>query len=493
MKLFTLLVLLSAPLFADTVKISELPLVDATAVGSSDSLPFVNSAQTRTMRIKLGDLFLVPALSSQLSLKQGLLPWTTNGDILYWNGSAQRLAKGADGTILTMTSGLPAWVTATGLTSINSQTQTAQTLAVGTSGTDFAVSSSAGTHTFNLPTASASARGALSSSDFQAFSAKLAGSWTSSTGNLVTTNGSSTAQDSGTALSSLAPKASPTFTGTIGTPLTASRVLTTDASGNLAAASTTTTTLGYLDVGSSLTTLLSAKAPTASPTFTGTVTAPTVTVSGLTASVPVVTDGSKNLASQSFATFTGNLSNFVGDSGSGGTKGLVPAPIAGDSAKFLKGDGTWATAGGTSVDTDYTTKTITGAWSTNTTYTGLCRRIGDSLQCRIKVATSGAPTAANLTITLPDSLTINTSKLVSTAFDMVVGRLTINDSSTSAYTGVVAYNSSTSVIAKYYLTSGGNLGFATASSTAPITFGAGDFAVMDFEVPITGWTTGQSL
>ncbi len=32
----------------------------------------------------------------------------------------------------------------------------------------------------------------------------------------------------------------------------------------------------------------------------------------------------------------------VGDSGAGGTKGLVPAPGAGDSGKYLKGDGTWS-------------------------------------------------------------------------------------------------------------------------------------------------------
>lgn len=36
----------------------------------------------------------------------------------------------------------------------------------------------------------------------------------------------------------------------------------------------------------------------------------------------------------------------VGDSGAGGTAGLVPAPAIGDSAKFLKGDGTWAAGGG---------------------------------------------------------------------------------------------------------------------------------------------------
>ena len=41
---------------------------------------------------------------------------------------------------------------------------------------------------------------------------------------------------------------------------------------------------------------------------------------------------------------TALLNAFVGDAGSGGTKGLVPAPAAGDAAagKYLKADGTWA-------------------------------------------------------------------------------------------------------------------------------------------------------
>lgn len=38
---------------------------------------------------------------------------------------------------------------------------------------------------------------------------------------------------------------------------------------------------------------------------------------------------------------TSILDAFVGDSGSGGTKGLVPAPVTGDSTKFLRGDGTF--------------------------------------------------------------------------------------------------------------------------------------------------------
>lgn len=45
---------------------------------------------------------------------------------------------------------------------------------------------------------------------------------------------------------------------------------------------------------------------------------------------------------------TAILNNMVGDSGAGGTKGLVPAPAAGDAAanKFLKADGSWASTAG---------------------------------------------------------------------------------------------------------------------------------------------------
>lgn len=45
---------------------------------------------------------------------------------------------------------------------------------------------------------------------------------------------------------------------------------------------------------------------------------------------------------------TAILNALVGDSGAGGTKGLAPAPSAGDAAalKFLKADGTWATISG---------------------------------------------------------------------------------------------------------------------------------------------------
>ena len=61
----------------------------------------------------------------------------------------------------------------TGITAINSLTGAVQTLSTGTSGTDFAISSSGTTHTFNIPTASSLNRGLLSSTDWTTFNNKV--------------------------------------------------------------------------------------------------------------------------------------------------------------------------------------------------------------------------------------------------------------------------------------------------------------------------------
>ena len=60
----------------------------------------------------------------------------------------------------------------TAITSLNSLTTSSQTFSTGTSGSDYNISSSSGVHTFNLPSASATTRGALTASDFTTFSNK---------------------------------------------------------------------------------------------------------------------------------------------------------------------------------------------------------------------------------------------------------------------------------------------------------------------------------
>lgn len=80
-----------------------------------------------------------------------------------------------------------------GITSLNGLTAATQTFAVGTTGTDFAIVSGTSTHTFNLPTASGSNRGALSSSDWTTFNGKIGGSLTS--GRVPYASGASTLTD----------------------------------------------------------------------------------------------------------------------------------------------------------------------------------------------------------------------------------------------------------------------------------------------------------
>lgn len=75
-----------------------------------------------------------------------------------------------------------------GITSLNTLTAAAQTLAVGTAGTDFAVVSATATHTFNLPNASTTNRGALISADWDTFNAKVDGLGTVTDNRLVRTS-----------------------------------------------------------------------------------------------------------------------------------------------------------------------------------------------------------------------------------------------------------------------------------------------------------------
>jgi hypothetical protein len=65
---------------------------------------------------------------------------------------------------------------------------------------------------------------------------------------------------------------------------------------------------------------------------------------------------------------TAILDNVVGDTGTGGTKGLVPAPAAGDAAagKFLKADGTFAVPPGTGTYTDEQAQDAIGAMLADT-------------------------------------------------------------------------------------------------------------------------------
>lgn len=85
-----------------------------------------------------------------------------------------------------------------------------------------------------------------------------------------------------------------------------------------------------------------------------------------------ITAATGNVEDMTVTQATSLLNIFVGDGGSGGTKGLVPAPAAGDGAasKFLKADGTW-----TIVSTGNTFATINLTNTTNQMVLGTTRTL----------------------------------------------------------------------------------------------------------------------
>lgn len=121
--------------------------------------------------------------------------------------------------------------------------------------------------------------------------------------------GTATGTNTGDQTITLTGEATGTGTGSFAVTLTNAAVIGKAITGYVSGAGTVAATDTILQAINKLNGNTALKANTASPTFTGTVTAPTVNVSGLTASQSVQTDASKNLVSLAN---TGSGNNVLG-------------------------------------------------------------------------------------------------------------------------------------------------------------------------------------
>lgn len=142
--------------------------------------------------------------------------------------------------------------------------------------------------------------------------------------------------------------------------------------------------------------------------------------------------------------------------------------------------------------TTWTSFTPTGSWSTNTTYTGYWRRVGQNLEMNVQVACSGAPTSAALTINIPFSLTIDTSSIVGDGNRFaLMGVASTLKNGTDNWAGLTTFadGGSTSAFAiAYPRVNGSQIDYAPVTQAVPITFANGDKVVTTITLPISGWT-----
>jgi len=326
--------------------------------------------------------------------------------------------------------------------------------------------------------------------------------------------------------------------------LTASRVLVSEGSGFVSASSVTSTTLGYLDATSSIQTQLNAKAATSAVVLKTDYTAKGAILAASAASTPTdlpvgadgtvltassgqttgliwatPTDPALNITAQT-STYSAAIGDYVLASGSAFTVTLPTAVgVSGKAIRIKKTDSslsniiTIATTSAQTIDGFSTRKlatqnesitlysdganwqiterripsywisqTATGSWNTNTTYTMRMRRVGDTAEFDLTVATTGAPNNTALTVNLP--ITIDTAKMSAFGDFENFGVVNIRDSGVAIYVGKVSYSSTTAITISSINSTPALLAF---SASNPMVWANGDHVHAIFRVPVVDW------
>lgn len=149
-----------------------------TISGSSSTTRFQQSFRGATVTVYNQGTLTLSTIYSDNGITPKANPFTADATTGYWFFYAANarydvaFSGGGITTPFTLGDFLLDDTLNTGITSLNALTGATQTFAVGTTGTNFAISSSGTTHTFNLPNASGTNTGRLLAADWTTFNAK---------------------------------------------------------------------------------------------------------------------------------------------------------------------------------------------------------------------------------------------------------------------------------------------------------------------------------
>ena len=143
------------------------------------------------------------------------------------------------------------------------------------------------------------------------------------------------------------------------------------------------------------------------------------------------------------------------------------------------------------VVTDWVSYTPSGTWTTNTTYTGRWRRVGDTAEVDIGLTLSGAPNATTLYVNfLPPGLAIDTSKMSVAASYIRMGYAD-GTKMPSAYNLKALFVNSTSVLLGYQSLL--DASESVVNATAPTTWTSGSIIHLRLSFPLAGASSNVQL
>lgn len=143
---------------------------------------------------------------------------------------------------------------------------------------------------------------------------------------------------------------------------------------------------------------------------------------------------------------------------------------------------------------DWQDFTPTGSWTTNATYAGQYRRVGDTAEINYKVSLSGAPNATSLTFDMPSGLTPDSNKVTDFSGVFHAGSGIVSDGVFVLYQASVLFqDGSDNFLVRTYDTSGGDTVESNVNATSPITFGSGDGVEVTVRIPVLEWANQSGL
>lgn len=136
--------------------------------------------------------------------------------------------------------------------------------------------------------------------------------------------------------------------------------------------------------------------------------------------------------------------------------------------------------------------TPVSTWVSNVTQTGRISREGRNARISYQILATGAPTATNLTLTIPNSLLIDTAALPAVPAGVtslqVSTKCYIVDSGTTSFPCVATYTSTSTVSIRAMNAATTYVEGAAVSQSVPMTWANNDSLNVEILVPIIGWS-----